>query len=661
MAITLEQIKQERLRRAGLQRISDERARRQQPIESPPTQETGGAFPIASPELLQAAQTAVQSQPSDEQIKQRNLAEREAKAATAEGEAANQRTVDRMRSIITEGPQLAGSMAGGIIGSPLGLKGSAVGASVLGGAGRVLGESARLLVGTEEEKEAARQKPFFDLVKDIAIKSGKSGAEEGLWDLGGGVIAKGAGKLFSPIIKNIAPRASAMMDVFREAGGKFSVAELDRRGLLQFLESASRNSLEGKELFKKFIDEPSNRALIKMTKLMAGDMAEGVGKLEPDMVADALVNSIKGIDSSFDEVFGPAWTQLDDLTRTSTVETAGLKDFAEKEIFELAEIESIGGSAELEGILNKVDKLGPFVSFKGMRRIKRDLLRQVKSLNVSGDVADGVAKKLAGLAEEALLDPKTVKGAGKEVQLLHSNLKAAYRTGKTAFSEAFPSKIIDGLSDPARKSAVIKRMFPDNGIDNIKNIRGTLTETLQGKPNKDGIKTWGQLQRTWYEDLVARSMNSKGDFVSSKLEQNIKKFGPKAVKEILGPEQAKSLRLIRGIAKEKGAEKSNLAFLVRSIQIGGAATALSGFKGENDPVTIGLGGTVALTPAIFALLSGSKSGNALLRAGLKLPKGSKALPGIVLKLNAAIRRERNKNKPTQTKRPTVSPSAELQL
>ena len=655
MAITLKQIKQERARRAGLQRIADERARRQQPEQQqaiapqPPT----GQAPVDD-RIARLAGKAVQEfeeqkalEPGLKRKREQEAIERE--KGLREQEIFEDRFNATARFVRDEGPRLGLSIAGGMLGGP-------VGAGVGGGIGETTSEFFTRLTESEKTGET-----LPEIVQATGKEAVSAGIAEGLWDLGGGVVAKAGGKIFSPVIKKIAPKAAAFMDVFTKAGGKFSPAELDRRGLIKFLESASRNSLEGKQLFKAYIDEPANRALIKMTKVMAGDMAEGVGKLEPDMVADALVNSIKGIDSSFDEVFSPAWTQLDELTEGATVRTDKLKAFAEKELLELEEIKGIGGSAELGSLLNQVNSLEEFVSFKGMRRIKRDLFRKVKSLNISGDIADGVAKKLGGLAEEAILDPTSMKGASKEAKLLHQNLKSAYRTGKTAFSEAFPSKIIDGLDNPIRKSAVVKRMFPNNSIDNIKNIRNTLTETLKGKPNKEGIETWNKLQRLWFEDLVSSSINNNGKLVSSSLEAGIEKFGPKAVKEILGPEQAKSLRLIRGIAKEKAVKRDNLTFLVRGAQLGGAAAVAAGFRGENDPVTIGSGGTIVLAPAAFALLAGTGKGNALLRIGLKLPKGSKALPGIVLKLNAAIRRERNKNKPAQTKRPTVSPTPELQL
>jgi len=656
MAVTLEQIQKERARRAALKRVQDERLRRQSPAEgqlaegqlteAQQLEQGGGIFPKPTAEMSELAGRAIAKVAEDKKIAAAEAAKQMSPEERAEREAKNQATVDRMRAVLTEGPRVAGSVVGGIIGGPLG-------AAALGGAGEMLGESARLLVGTQEEKDEASKKEFTDLVKDLSVQSGKAGIEEGLWDLAGGAVAKTGGLVFSPVIKKIAPKASAMASTFANLGGKFSPAELDRRGFLQFLESASRNSLEGKQLFKAFVDDPSDRAISKMMKIVANDLSEGIGKLEPDMIADALSSTIKGVDSSFDEVLGPAWSQLDDLTRNATVQTAGLKDFAEKEIFELAEIEGIGGSAELESILNKVDKLGPFVSFKGMRRIKRDLFRQVKSLNVSGDVADGVAKRLGSLAEEALLDPSTMKGASKEARMLHSNLKNAYSSGKRAFNDTFPSKIIDNLVDPRAKASTIKRLFPDKGIDNIKNVRNTLTKTIKGTANPEGAKTWNKLQRLWLEDLVTRSTNASGKITSKALENNITKFGPKAVKEILGPEQAKALRLIRGIAGEKQVDRANLSFLVRSIQIGGALTATGAGPGDEPLGARIAGGGIAIAPAAFALLAGNKPGNALLRAGLKLPKGSKALPGIVLKMNAAIRRERNKDSSKKKTKPRI--------
>jgi hypothetical protein len=590
--------------------------------------------PESTPELLSMADKAFERMGEIDEDRSADAKQREANRLQGIKDDA---TVRRMRTVLTEGPRLAGSIAGGIMGGP-------PGAALLGGAGELLGESIGLLVGSPEEKEEASKKEFIGLVKDISIKTGEAGIEEGLWDLAGGALAKTGRFAFSPIIKKIAPKAAAMSNMFAKLGGKFSPAELDKRGIIKFLESASRNSLEGKELFKAFVDQPADRAMNKMMKIIASDLSEGVGKLEPDMVADALTRSIKGIDSSFEEVLGPAWGQLDTITKGATVETAGLHEFVEKEIFELAEIADIGKSEALGTLIDRIDRLPPHVSFAGMRRIKRNLFKQIKSLEISGDIADGMAKKLGSLADEALLDPKTVKGASKEAKLLHSNLGSAYSTGKTAFKDAFPSKIIDGLTDPRKKAAVVGKLFPDKGIDNIRNIRNTLTKTIRGKANKEGAKTWGKLQRLWLEDLVTRSTDASGKLLTDSLENNITKFGPSAAKEILGPEHAKALRLVRGIAKEKGVKRTNLAFLVRSVQIGGALTAVSGFKGEDDLVTIGAGGAVALTPAVFALLSGSRSGNALLRAGVRLPKGSKSLPAIVIKLNAAIRRERKKDK-----------------
>jgi hypothetical protein len=596
-----------------------------------------GVSPVGDPGTLELAAQAVQDvgpAKTPAQLKAGAESRTQEQLEKQEERAGQEEFVGKAKAVSKfvgqEGPQLALSTAGGILG---GIPGAAVG----GALGRAISDIGMATIDAEGTGELPE-----DIIMEIGKNAAGAGIEEGLWDLGGGVVTKVGGFVASPILKKIAPKAAAFADMFRQAGGKFSPAELDRRALIQFLEAGSRNSLGGREIFEKFVNAPSDKALTKMHKIIGRDLAEGVGKLSPDLVADSLAGSIKGIDSSFDETLGPAWTQLNELTEGATVSTKGLKEFAEKELLELEEINAIGGSAELGSMLSKVDGLEDFVGFKGMRRIKRDLIRQVKSLNISGDVADGVAKKLAGLAEGALLDPASVKGASKEAKLLHQNLKAAYRTGKTAFNEAFPRKIIDDLVDPRKKAAVVERMFPDQSVDNIKNIKNTLTKTLKGTVNKEGTKTWNKLQRLWYEDLITRSTDASGVLSSAALEENIQKFGASATKEILGADSAKNLRLVRGIAEAKQVQRTNMRFLVGSIQLGGAGTVAAGLAGDNDLVTIGSGGAIVLSPAIFALMSGSRGGSALLRAGLRMPKGSKSLPKIVLKMNAAIRRERKK-------------------
>jgi hypothetical protein len=412
--------------------------------------------------------------------------------------------------------------------------------------------------------------------------------------------------------------------------------------VIKFGESVARSGIGGKELMKQLIDEPADRAIVKMSKIIAGDIAEGMSKLEPDIMADSLRSAIIGVDSTFDEVFSPAWSQLDDLTKTASVSTAGIKDFAEKEIFEMLQTGGVAESAELVSEIAKIDKMPNFITYKGMRRVKTNLTKKIKSLDISGDAAQGAVKKLASLADEALTDPISVKGASKEAKLLHANLRVAYRTGKKAFNDAFPLKLINKLDDPRAKARAVETLFPDNGIDNIKNIRNGLTKTIKGKVNESGVETWNQLQRTWYEDLIARSTDSQtGKIISHKLETNIKKFGLAASKELLGPKQAKSLRRLREFAKITQNKKNALGVLfIKGIQTGGGIAAVGGLPFVNDnPVTMLAGGTVAIAPAAWALAASKPASSALIRGLLKMPKGSKRIPGIVAKLNKSLLRD----------------------
>jgi hypothetical protein len=240
------------------------------------------------------------------------------------------------------------------------------------------------------------------------------------------------------------------------------------------------------------------------------------------------------------------------------------------------------------------------------------------------------------------MDPKSVKGAGREAILLHTNLRKAYASGKQAFTDAFPDKLVARLADPRQKTAAVQKLFPDKGIDNIKNMRGVMTKTLRGTTNPEGVKSWNRMQRMWLEDLVNRSTNTQGQIVSVALENNIQKFGPRAIKELLGPEQAQSLRRLRGMAKGATHKPANLMFMVRTLQVGGGLAAIGASPGD-EPTSVRLiGGTIALTPVIYAALASSRIGSSLLRGALTLPKGSKRLPGMVIKLNAALLRERKR-------------------
>ena len=86
-------------------------------------------------------------------------------------------------------------------------------------------------------------------------------------------------------------------------------------------------------------------------------------------------------------------------------------------------------------------------------------------------------------------------------------------------------------------------------------------------------------------------------------------------------------------------------FMVRQLQIGGALAAAGGIPGDEPSGVRIIGGTLALAPAAYALLASSRGSSALLRAALTIPKGSKRMPGMVIKLGAALRREQKRLQP----------------
>lgn len=208
---------------------------------------------------------------------------------------------------------------------------------------------------------------------------------------------------------------------------------------------------------------------------------------------------------------------------------------------------------------------GGFVTFEQAAKIRSQLLTKTRVItDPSPGATEGAIKALSKEIDIAM------NKAGRE---LNPEALAAKRTadrfwanGSKKFNDDFIKSVINNETPEVIFQAAIKDGIPTN----IRKIKVAL----------DNPEAFQQFQGTFFEDLLQRSIPEEGAGIitGSKLQANLRKFGPEALRELLGRNGANQIRMLARTLQlaEKGAGRGGEGAIVVQMAQAGAFITLAG-------------------------------------------------------------------------------------
>lgn len=568
------------------------------------------------------------------------------------------------------GPLAATAIAGRAIPGPFDDAAILAGLIAAGGAGvaGVAGEAAQTAL---EEKRLIGKR---EALKAFAIEAGTEIGARGLVR---------AGKFaMSPFIKKTVPEAAALVDDFAKVGGTFSPTELDSRFSLRVMEGFSRGSFGAAEIFREF-EEKQMKAASVFAKNIIDSIAEGVARQTPKEIGETFAKEIISPNGRIlmilDDLVNPLYKQVDDLAKESVagfrqirkggrairgvtgrfqpakelqririgpkVSTKSLKTFANKQLATDKRLNGQFLSPIGRSKMKKIVGMGDDISFSDMRLLRSSYLRDVRKLARDVDQSQGIIKQLAGIADDAIFDPKSTKGLNREALNLLRNTNALYKQGKegikTTFSESLMKKLVKN------PSSVVKEVILDDNPTAIKLLRESLVEPISGKPSAEGKILWNQIRQAWLANAVEET--TKEGVVNPRTYNNIiKKLTVEGFNELF-PEPAvrsnviKLHQLFEVVGKKP---PTGLSLFSRGAQTMGVVKMYQGAK-ASDFIGFTTGGLLSIGPLAFAKMSMNPTGLKLLTAGVKMKPGATGLvPNAVrmIRLLREINAKENKQR-----------------
>lgn len=530
------------------------------------------------------------------------------------------------------------------------------------GVGGVAGQAAQ--TGIEERRLISKREALGAFATEASL------------ELGGRAAVRAGKFVFSPLIKRTVPEAASLVDDFAKVGGSFSPTELDRRFSLHIGEAFSRGSFGAKTLFQE-AEEKQGRAVLAYANNFIDSIGKGIARETPERIGEIFAEGITRpggrVFNIFDDLINPLYKQVDELAKESEfgfrqmriggravrgttgrfiptkklqrlrlgpkVNTGGLKQFAKKHLATDARLNEQFLSPAGRGKLQKIRDMADNISFSDMRTLRSSFLKDVRKMARDVDQSQGIIKQLAGIADDAIFDPKAAQGLNPEALNLLRNTNALYKAGKQGIETTFSGRLAERLlKNPSR---VVKELFPNNNPKAIRLLRQSLVEPISGRPSTEGRVLWNQLRQAWLADTVEQSIK-EGAADPKTFNRLMGKLGPNALREMF-PEKhlAKGVKEIRTLFEIAGkAPPSGTSLFSRGAQLGGLAMMYNSGK-EGDFIGFTFGGLLAIGPLAFAKLATTPQGVKFLTAGFKLKPGASSLVPNAVRM---IRLLRNINK-----------------
>lgn len=557
-------------------------------------------------------------------------------------------------AIKEEGPQTVGGIAGGIAAATVSPAAVPVitGVALGGGAGEAIKQIGQHLSGSLSAPKTSTE---------AAKRIGEAALTEAGFELVGGLVAKGFGKI-------IAPFKGAVKEGFEEATAMFKdkikpvllPAEATESRVLDVLHNVGEASIIGGNSMARF--------KTKRTKFFddfADSIIDQFGKrTDPTDLGNMFVASLEASKKVHKEAAGVLYNNVSELVNQHSrkvmqrietpqgpqfvekmvpgigVPTKSLKDFSSKIRTTFTDLGDIEAKNAGDDLMEAINLLPETVSFDAAKELRSRLISRVDEFSVINKKAPaiGKAKRLINLIDEEITEGlKGLPASKGEVQTPLEAWRIAndfYKHGQDKFNNTLLRRLVK-LADDTGTGAenIAPAIFKPGQVSKVRKVKRALGE---------GSQEWNDLRGFFVQHLLQKSSDVDGSIIGKRILNNISgkpsSFGIPMLSEVLTRPQLREIehfgRTLQ-MAQKKQAEGAG-RMLIQLAQ--GGALGMMATNQEIDSTAA----AVIFGPALISKMMLNPGTARLLTTGIATPAYSKNAAGVMARLVAASERIRRR-------------------
>jgi len=548
-----------------------------------------------------------------------------------------------------------GTFVGGVVGGLLGLRGGLTGTTAGSGVGGAIGKRIDQL----REKESV-MKPYG--VEDITptgeelTEMVKAGTEEAAFELGGGLIFKGARRVLAPFKGSIDSTAKELNNYLakrmKAKGFDMGLLPSEMAGgdnwFLQLYQNISEGALLGGGQMKRF-----KAARSEVLAEIADEIVESYGRnAKITDISEMFIGHIKGKQSYHQAISNALYNSVSERAKGVMVSMADIKGHS-GELRKIAEeINKIGGDTAGYDLLGKIATLPDKISFEAAKELRTNLM-------AASDIFKAQSKKAGGVGltkhYTKIIDDSIEKALGKNPGALSAWRQANefHKTWKGRFDNTVIRRLIHYADETGKGAAFIA---PDamKNPETVLRVKQALGE---------GSKEWKVFQGFYIQDLFRKSADvetMREVIKHGKVTKEALITGKNMLKQMYGdslkaetfntvfnPTQARRInRFADALMVAQKKESQGIGKMWIQLTQGGA---IMGFASGLAPEAAGL----VIGPGLMAKLLTTKSGNQLLTEGIATLKGDPRIAGLsarILKHVIQLGNEEEKKRKAEAKK-----------
>jgi len=472
---------------------------------------------------------------------------------------------------------------------------------------------------------------------------GWAGAREGAFELGGGLVAKGAMKALSPFKKTLDPEAMRLTGWLKDKiKPVFLPAEATQSKFLDVMQNITEGSILGGMKFEKF-----KHARAGVLSDVADDVISMFGKkVEPDEVGELFVDALENRNKTFGAVSNALYNTATELGEGSIVNIKPLKDFAKTSLGKVEDLKGLEAESAGDNLLKTILGMDDSIDISAAKELKSRLFAKAdeyKILNKSAKII-GKTKKLNELLFPQIMDslPDKAKTAWRQADTFHKTM-----------SKKFNSTLLRRLVKKGEENpqAISRAIFKPNNFKTISKVKAALNP-----------KEWEAMQSYLMQDVFQRATREATTDASGKIIESTLMgqrmidilvgkntgIGLKSLNHTFSSEQLKGIFNLANtlkIAQKKQGE--GLGRMWIQLAQGGAAVTVAtggwGLAGAGDAGDTSMSrllgsGLILFGPAVMSRMMLKPSVIKYLTKGISLPANSPEVLGIITRLTAFARK-----------------------
>ena len=533
--------------------------------------------------------------------------------------------------ILEEIPQVGGGIVGGIAAAPAA---AAAAAAVGGGGVLAAGTGLAVVAGAvaagagagEAYKQLGQQlSGSLDAPKtslEAAKRIGVAALTEGGFDLVGGLVAKGFGKIIAPLKNKMIKEGVDAIDLFKDKLKPVVLlpAEATESRVLDLLQNVSESSIVGGSSIQNFKTQR-----VKFFDDFADSLINEFGKrTDPTDLGNLFVTSISNSKAVHSKAAKILYNSVK-AGRTKTA-TSPLKNFAKPLQRRAMKLEGIEAKNAGDDLVDAVMDLPDRLSYKEATELRSRLISRINEFSILNKKAPaiGKAKKMVGLLDKAI--GKSLKGVGPAPYEAWRTANRFYKDGQKKFNNTLLRRLVKLADDTGTGAEMIApAIFKPRHVTSVRKVKLAL---------KDDPETWHKMQGFFMEYIMQKSSDKNKNLVGTLLINNISdkpgSFGLPMLKEVFTEPQIKALETFGKAVKltqERQAQGAGRV-LIQLTQAGALGAIMTG------NLTLPAA-TIIIAPAVMAKMMLNPQMAKMLTVGLTLPAKAPEAAGIMSRLAAA--------------------------